>query len=265
MMRIAHLSDVHFGKIGHEGITDAIVADVNDAWADLVIVSGDLTQRARHREMSAARDFLQRFDAEVMVIPGNHDVHPWWRPERRLFTPLHRYKQYISRDLRPTIERDGLSVLGLSSAHGWTVKGGRLRSADRAFAAQYFAQQPEDAFRILAVHHHLAPLHALGKHDLIRGRGHREALLAAHIDLVLCGHLHISHVAQLPVPGRDQPVTIASAGTATSTRGRKSNKGVNYYNHILLGADHFVVEERRFDAERVIYEPDRQTRIARAI
>ncbi|MEM6645239.1 MAG: metallophosphoesterase [Bacteroidota bacterium] len=264
MIRIAHLSDVHFGKIGHAGIVDAIVADVNEAQADLVIVSGDLTQRARHREMAPARDFLQRFDAEVMVIPGNHDVHPWWRPERRLFTPLHRYKQYISRDLRPHIERDGLSVLGLSSAHGWTVKGGRLRRADRAFAAQYFAHQPEDAFRILAVHHHLTPLRAMGKHDLIRGRQHRRAMLTARIDLVLCGHLHISHVAQIPVPGREQPIVIASAGTATSTRGRKSNKGVNYYNHILLTDNHFVVDERRFDTERVIYETERQTRFTRA-
>ncbi|GAB5518715.1 MAG: metallophosphoesterase family protein [Rhodothermales bacterium] len=264
-MRIAHLSDVHFGKIGHDRITEAILEDVTEAGADLVIISGDLTQRARHREMAAARDFLQRFEADVMVIPGNHDVYPWWRPERRLFTPLRRYKQYITTDLRPHIEREGLSVLGLSSAHGWTVKGGRLRSADRAFAAKYFAEQPEDAFRILAVHHHLAPLNALGKHDLIRGRKHRAAMLAANIDLVLCGHLHISHVEQVSVPGRQQPVVIASAGTATSTRGRKSNKGVNVYNHILLADDHYIIDERRFDIDRALFETERQTRLARAI
>src|SRR5690625_7359224 len=71
---------------------------------------------------------IDAIEAPVVVVPGNHDVYPWWRPVSRIFNPLKRYRRYVSTDLAPAFVEDGLSVLGVNSAHGRTSKGGRIGS-----------------------------------------------------------------------------------------------------------------------------------------
>ncbi|MEO0560122.1 MAG: hypothetical protein AAF170_18290 [Bacteroidota bacterium] len=130
----------------------------------------------------------------------------------------------------------------------------------------FFAKQPESAFRVLVLHHHLTRLEALGNHDVSRG-AHRalDAARRARIDLVLCGHLHRSHVQPIELVPRsaDDPgshrMVIASAGTATSNRGRGDNANVNFYNWIAIGESSFQVEERLFVPEREVF--DRMDRV----
>ena len=75
MARIAHLSDIHFGA--HDPrIVDAATAWLEERRPDLVIISGDLTQRARVEQFRAASAWLNRLRAaglKLLVIPGNHD------------------------------------------------------------------------------------------------------------------------------------------------------------------------------------------------
>ncbi|MEM1116364.1 MAG: metallophosphoesterase [Bacteroidota bacterium] len=262
---IAHLSDVHFGKIAHPGIVDAIVADVNEMLVDVVVVSGDLTQRARTAQFEAARAMLDAFWAPVIVVPGNHDVRAWWHhPVDRLWRPTLRFRQHITDDLTPTYEDDEeLAVFGLNSAHGWTIKGGRIRPEDLRAMEAFFAQQPASALRVLTLHHHLTRLDALGPHDVSRGaRAALDAARRARVDLVLCGHLHRSHVA-LAEGGEGRRLVIASAGTATSSRGRAENRNVNFYNLIDVRPEALTVEERRFDPEAVRFETARETTFGR--
>jgi 3',5'-cyclic AMP phosphodiesterase CpdA len=54
LTRIAHISDIHFGKISHPTIVEALVRDINESIVDLVVVSGDLTQRAFGHQFRAA-------------------------------------------------------------------------------------------------------------------------------------------------------------------------------------------------------------------
>lgn len=261
--RIAHLSDVHFGRIDSPTIVDALVDEVNDAKMDLVVVSGDLTQRARAWQFVAARAFLDRFSAPVLVVPGNHDVTAWWHnPIERVYRPVRKYQHYITDDLAPTFEatRPGLpplAVLGLNSAHGKTVKGGLVQAQHRARITSYFAGQPPDAFRVLVLHHHLTRLDALGEHDVSEG-GFEALYTAAEsgVDLILCGHIHKSTVASVKLdftseygePGWSQHLIIASAGTATSNRSRElEGKRTNYYNWIRIDATETHVLERRYD------------------
>ncbi|MEM1056921.1 MAG: metallophosphoesterase family protein [Bacteroidota bacterium] len=270
MRRIAHLSDIHFGKIAQPGIVDAIVEDVNGEAFDLVVVSGDLTQRARRHEFRDARAMLDRFAAPVLVVPGNHDVRAWWHhPVDRVFRSAHRFRQFIEADLTPSFETEGLAVFGLNSAHGLTIKGGKIRPHHLAEMRSYFADQPRDAFRVLVLHHHLTQLEALGGHDVAWGA--RQALTAAKeagVDLILCGHLHRSHVAHVelaPVlagkPGHR--LVIASAGTATSSRGRAENKAANFYNWIQVERARFIVHERQFDPSRDVFHLERSSAFAR--
>ncbi len=262
--RIAHLSDVHFGKISNPGVVTALVDEVNAGGFDVVVVSGDLTQRAREREYRPAREMLDSFRAPVVVIPGNHDVPPWWRPVDRLRNSAGPFREYISEERTPTFEKDAeagrLAVFGLDSSHGMTIAGGKIRSRHIEAMADFFAEQPAATFRVLTVHHHLTQLRELGPHDTARGA--RKALRAAAgsgVELILCGHLHRSHVAHLETDTEDgRRIVIASAGTATSKRGRGTNRNVNFYNNVCVWPDRFEVEERRFEPDGGGFVSERQ-------
>lgn len=250
MARIAHLSDVHFGRIAHDDVVDAIVRDVNGSRPDLVVVSGDLTQRALPRQYEAARAFLSRFEAPVLVVPGNHDVYAWWRPVGRLLDPLRRYREYITPDLTPTWRQPGLSVFGLNSAFGLTVKGGRVHADDREAMRTFFEEAPADDLRVLVVHHHLTRVEALGPHDIARNaRATLQTAVEARVDLVLCGHLHISHIEPVEIVPAAHRLVIASAGTATSSRGRKHHRGANFYNVVDVEPARFRIVERLYSHE----------------
>lgn len=243
-MRIAHLSDLHFGRISDPGVVAALVEEVNERPVDLVALSGDLTQRARPREFRAAQEALTAMDPSVLVVPGNHDVYPWWRPLRRLATPLRRYREYITTDLAPTFEADGVAVLGISSAHGATIKGGRVTAEDRDAIRNYFGEGAA-RFRVLVLHHHLTKIQTIGPHDVARqARKTLDAAGDVKVDLILCGHLHVSHVETLTVKGRR--MVVASAGTASSNRWREPTGSVNFYNVVTVEPDAFTVEERRY-------------------
>lgn len=263
---LAHLSDVHFGRISDERVVTALVDEVNDADLDLVVVSGDLTQRARTREFKAARAMLDAFEPPVIVVPGNHDVRAWWHnPFDRLWRSSKRFRKHISEDLTPQFAVDGLAAFGLNSAHGWTIKGGRIRPEHVRKMTAFFRGQPDDAFRVLVVHHHLLLLDGLGDHDVSRGaRLALEAARRARVDLVLCGHLHTSHVAPVELaPAGDADaghrLVIASAGTATSNRGRGTDRGVNFYNWVEVGPDRFSVCERQFSPDSGRFDTARTT------
>jgi len=261
--RLAHISDVHFGRISHPGIVDALVADVNAADVDLVIVSGDLTQRAFGHQFRAARRMLDAFSAPSLVVPGNHDVFPWWRLASRLFDPLRRYKRIIEPDLAPNWSNDHVMVQGINSAFGWTIQGGRITQVELDQIKNGFERAPAAAARVLVVHHHLAELIELGDHDMAHGA--EEALETAEscgVDLILCGHLHISHVAPI-ARASGHRVVVATAGTCTSNRGRGVDRTANQFN--LITIEHYAIriEERRFNPDSRAFEHSRDHRFGR--
>jgi 3',5'-cyclic AMP phosphodiesterase CpdA len=263
-MTIAHLSDLHFGRIAHTGIVEALVAEVNERGDDLVVLSGDLTQRARPREFESARAMLDALEPPTLVVPGNHDVYPWWRPLRRLTTPLRRYRAYVTDDLAPTFERDGVAVLGITTAYGPTIKGGRVGSRDRRAIHEFFGAVDEEAFRVLVLHHHLTELRSLGPHDVARqARRTLDAAAERGVHLILCGHLHVSHIEPLKVIPGDQRIVVASAGTATSNRGRSPVGPTNFYNVVTVTAEAFQIEERRYVASEARFEAARGTQFER--
>ena len=266
LFRLAHLSDIHFGKIADEAVVPTLVAEVNAAAMDLVVISGDLTQRARTSEYEAARAMIDAFEAPVLVVPGNHDVRAWWHdPIERIFRSASRFRRFIGDETTPQFVGEGLAVFGLNSAHGLTIKGGKIRARHLDRMQAFFAKQAADTFRVVVVHHHLAHLSALGRHDVARGAQKALRLAgASEVDLILCGHLHRSYVGHVEIDVEiGHRIVIASAGTATSSRGRGDDRHVNFYNHVHVWADHFAVEERRFEPEERRFVPERSTRFER--
>jgi len=263
MTTIAHVSDPHFGRIAHAGIVDALVEEINAEPVDLVAVSGDLTQRARPKEFEAANRMMDRFRAPVLVVPGNHDVYPWWRPLRRIMAPLGRYRSLVTRDLTPSRVTDRVAVLGINSAHGRTIKGGRIGARERHTIRQFYRGQ-DDRFKVLVLHHHLTTIQDLGPHDVAQQAKATLKLAAeAGVNLVLCGHLHISHIEPLEIVPDERRIVIASAGTATSNRGRGSNRKTNFYNRIQVREDDFRIEERRYVPEAGCFVEDHVTTFQR--
>ena len=234
MTKIAHLSDIHFGRIIRPEIVEVVVEEVNALAADLVVVSGDLTQRARPWQYEAAVAMLEAFTAPVMVVPGNHDVYPWWRPWLRLFRPLRRYKRYLTGALMPTFEGNAVAVLGINSAYGCTIRGGWIGDEERARIASFFAEQDAGVFKILVVHHHLIPVEGVGRGGVTRrGRPMLEVVAQAGVDLILSGHFHISYIEPVEVASRR--LVLVDAGTATSDRGPGPHHGANFYNVVSVG------------------------------
>ncbi len=262
MTKIVHISDIHFGRIAYPEIVEVLVEEVNALEVDLVIVSGDLTQRARPWQFEDAVAMLNAFAAPVLVVPGNHDVYAWWhRPFLRMFRPLRRYRQYVSDDLTPVYEGDAVAVLGINSAYGWTIKGGWVGEGARERIVSFFKNQRDDAFKILVIHHHLTRLEALGKYAVARrARLALKAAVEAGVDLILCGHLHVSCVEAVE-PGRR--LVVASAGTATCNRWREPQLGQNYYNVVEIAPERFTIEERLYDVRARAYGAARQSRFER--
>jgi 3',5'-cyclic AMP phosphodiesterase CpdA len=262
-MTVAHISDIHFGRLTSQGVVHALKRDIGDAQPDLVVISGDLTQRARTSQFKAAAEMIASFKQPVMVVPGNHDIPAWYRPWTRVFNPHARFEELITPELQPTFEGKGLSVAGINTAHGMTIKRGKVRPEQIAFVRGFFQLARNEDFRILVLHHPPVLLKRPRKHDVAQFAHLAIDLIGEQkVDLVLCGHLHQSSVESVPLKG-GHSVVVASAGTASSSRGRGVDRRKNIYNVVRIEKEHFTVEERHFDGELERFESLRESHFSR--
>jgi 3',5'-cyclic AMP phosphodiesterase CpdA len=225
MARIAHLSDVHFGA--HD---PAVVAGA-EAWLaqerpDLVVISGDFTQRARVEQYREAGAFLDRIEAaglKTLAVPGNHDV-PLYDVVQRFTRPLHRYRRYIDDDLCPWFESERLAVLGINTARSLTFKDGRISHEQMEIIRERFGGVPEGKTKILVTHHPLFEMpiddDSDGMSEAVGRQG--EALQAvedAGVHILLAGHFHRSFTESARRMVKNAgPSLVIQAGTATSVR-----------------------------------------------
>ena len=233
MARIVHLSDLHFGA--HDPrLVAAVEARIDEAGADLVVISGDLTQRARTEEFREACHFLTRLKDkghEVIAVPGNHDV-PLYDVLRRFLSPLTRYRRFIDDDLCPFHELKDAAVLGINTARSLTFKDGRINEEQVAHIRSVFAKVRDDLPRILVTHHPLFALPVGDGPELGKAIGDQEsaldAIADAGVDLLLAGHNHRASTHHAPdLVTRAGSALVVQAGTATSTRVRDEEQSFN--------------------------------------
>lgn len=252
MARIAHLSDLHFGA--HDDRLVAAVEEwVDEAKPDLVVISGDFTQRAKTEQFKQACQFLERLKAaghEVLGVPGNHDV-PLYDVLRRFLSPLTRYRRFIDDTLCPYLELSGAAVLGINTARSLTFKDGRINEEQIAFIRESFARTKPDTARILVTHHPMFALPVGDGPQLGEAVGRQEMALRvvaeAGVDMLLAGHNHraSTHHARDLVTDAG-PALVIQAGTATSTRLRDEEQS---FNLIEVGKGEATVAVQAWDGD----------------
>jgi 3',5'-cyclic AMP phosphodiesterase CpdA len=195
---LAHLSDLHFGREDRASL-EPLRRRLRELAPDVVVVSGDLTQRARSRQFRAARAFLDTLPKPQLVVPGNHDV-PLFNLFARFLAPLGGYRRAIAADLEPSYVDDEIALLGINTARSFTWKTGAV--SEKQLARVRELARLDRAVKVLVTHHPLAHLVDCG------------------IDVLLAGHLHATSVFF----GK---ALMIQGGTATSSRTRDEPNSFN--------------------------------------
>lgn len=243
MRTLIHLSDLHFGRTD-PAILPKLIDTVHAAKPDLVVVSGDLTQRARSAEFINARALLAALPSPQLVVPGNHDI-PLHNVFQRFFSPLKKYRRYISSDLAPLHIDTEIAVAGINTARSLTFKNGRVNTEQ--IETLRTAWQAVEAHVIkIVVTHHPFDVPDLNEDQALVGRAEpmMSALAALHVDVLMAGHHHLGSAenSATSYPYLNHASIVVQAGTATSTRQRGQT---NSFNLIRIEAARIAVE--RFD------------------
>jgi len=232
MSILLQLSDTHFGTEQAQ-VVEALVTLVRRQLPDLLVLSGDITQRATPAQFRVARAFTHRLGVPVLAVPGNHDI-PLFDPWTRLRCPYARYTAAFGADLEPVHCSPDLLVVCVNTTRAWRHKHGEISGLQVDRVARLLEGAEAAQLRVVVVHQPVAVTRAEDVPN--RLRGHAAALqrwAAAGADLVMGGHIHLPYVMALHDLAR--PMWAVQAGTAVSSRVRE---GVpNSVNLLRWGAD----------------------------
>jgi 3',5'-cyclic AMP phosphodiesterase CpdA len=251
---IAHLSDLHFGAVGDPAALDGAAEAVAELKPDAVVVSGDLTLRARHGEFLGARLYLNRLGkiAPVLAVAGNHDVQ-WWQSPLHLLgsTRLHtKQRRWFGPDLTPVLQLPGAVIAGALSANGISPGSltlnpndmavmGNLPASETRRLAKLFTAAPASAYRVAVLHHNVLAGRLSQRMGLAHWRSAGRRLLECGADVVLCGHDHEEGAGLLG----DRAVVSTASTLSTRIRGGRPAS----FNVVRLLPDRVEVEFRLWD------------------
>jgi len=228
MGRLFHFSDIHFGRENKAAVAAALEhAHANPR--DLVLITGDVTQKGYRREFEAAAAWIRAMPEPVFVTTGNHDV-PYWDPIARIFHPWRRFEHFVGHPaVDHQFEAPGLSVRGVNTARGWQARPnwskGVIDLEQTRRAAEALSAAPAHHLKILACHHPLIEM--IGgpmTGEVKRGAAAAKMFADCGVDLVMTGHVHVPFA--LPITLGDQCSYAVGTGTL-SERERGAPPGFN--------------------------------------
>jgi len=262
MLKLLHISDLHFGPPYLSRVGESLQRMAREVDPDVVVASGDFTQRAREEQFAEARAFLDRLPSvPKVVVPGNHDV-PLYRWDQRWSNPHQLYRKYINEELNCVWRLDGAVLVALdSTSPRRAITNGRIEKEQLQFCREAFAGTPPDAVRVVVAHHHFAPAPDFERDQTMpRAKRAMKEFIGMDVDLILGGHLHRAYIGDsLDVyPGLrsgHQGIIIVQCGTTTSRRGRGRERERNTFNVIKIDPTTIYVVHYMYFDDLDAFEP----------
>jgi 3',5'-cyclic AMP phosphodiesterase CpdA len=230
MSVVMQISDTHFGT-EQPDVIEALLRMFREEKPDLVILSGDITQRARRSQFAAARAFVDRLAPTPLVaIPGNHDI-PLLNMGLRLLAPYANYSRAFGAELEPEFASPKLLVMGLNTTRPYKHADGEISVAQVQRVSSRLLQASPQQLRIVVTHQPICALLPEDESNVLLGHaGAIRRWSEAGADLVLGGHIHLPYVIPLNErhPYLARRMWAVQAGTAVSSRLRHgANNSVN--------------------------------------
>lgn len=257
--RMLHFSDVHFG-VEHPEAVPAALAYAQGEPPDLVVISGDVTQKGHRREFRAFRPWMDALPEPVFLVPGNHDV-PYYDPMARVFYPWRRFEQETG---HPAVDHElrapGIMIRGVNTARGWQARPnwskGVIDLEQTRRAAEALRAAPDGDLRVIVVHHPLiemtgAPMTG----EVKRGDAAAQIFADAGVDLVMTGHVHAPFALPIGV-GDNRSYGVGACTLSVRERGYKPG-----FNEIRWDADAIHVTALAWTG--AAFEPARTWNLAR--
>lgn len=216
MRKIVQISDPHFGTVRPE-LVEPLIETVNGLAPDLVILSGDLTQRATDEEYAAARKMMDRFTAPLLTVPGNHDT-PLFNLFRRFFNPWGRYRHWVGEEMIPVFRDEKMLVVGANTVNRFAWRSGKLTPHVLSRLCAALDSGTDDMMKLVVVHHPLAQEPKDGRLRTRGGKAAVKALCEHGADLVLSGHMHMWRVQRFQERAHRYSALQVQAGTCLSNR-----------------------------------------------
>jgi 3',5'-cyclic AMP phosphodiesterase CpdA len=222
MTVLLHISDTHFGT-EEPPVLAAVQKLVREERPDIVVLSGDITQRARGYQFDAARAFCDSLQVpHLLTLPGNHDI-PLYNVAARMFTPYGGYMRVFGRNLEPELDLADMLVLGVNTTRPERHKDGEVSSRQIRRVVERLKAARRDQLRVVVTHQPACVMRPEDVKDRLHGgEAAVQAWSAAGADLVLGGHIHLPYVSDICARAEGGPRTMycVQAGTALSHRVR---------------------------------------------
>lgn len=237
MSKLLQISDMHFGT-EQPDVMAALLALSHAEKPDVLVVSGDITQRATHDQFRRARVFCDELEiAHRVALPGNHDI-PLYNLLARVVRPYAAYQRSFGTVLEPALQTPALCLLTVNTTRWWRHKNGEVSNAQIERVCEQLSRATPRQLRVVVVHQPVHVLRPKDAHDRLRGwQPAVRAWAAAGADVVMGGHIHLPYVCELSsaVKGLSRRMWCVQAGTAVSSRIRR--EAPNSVNVLRFGAD----------------------------
>jgi 3',5'-cyclic AMP phosphodiesterase CpdA len=238
---VFHVSDLHFGWPAVPEQIDAIERIIQESRFDAVVISGDLTQRARAGEFQRAAAFIRdaKKVSKVITVPGNHDVK-WWKAPLsfgKRAKIYENYRRFIDRNLEPVLHIPGATLVGLNTSHGvtwrtltWNMRDisiiGDIHKHQLDEAKKIFDKAPPKDARVIVMHHNPVRGELSQRHGLKNTQKILGAFAEMGVDLVCCGHDHQESVHYIEHTRKGTVISTAGTVSNRSRGGRPSSVNV---------------------------------------
>lgn len=223
MTVLLQISDPHFGT-ERPAVVEALLRLAEQQRPAIVVISGDITQRARHAQFAAAKEFVSRLVAPALVaIPGNHDI-PLFNVLARAFYPYRGFQWAFGAQLEPEWEGEDFRVICVNTTRPARHKDGEVSAEQIDRVSQRLRAAMPEQVRVVVTHQPVYVLKGSEVHNRLHGYDQAiRAWSAAGADIIMGGHIHLPYIAPLHEHANEamRRCWVVQAGTAVSYRVRK--------------------------------------------